>query len=321
MWIDSVSYSYAAANFSIAERMGKYTDTSFYMQPVILPTPRKVQKMESVIFYHPGQDAAEQPMILIPDNADTLVRRAAQMIREALLQSIRKAGGKTGAGDVPIINRYEDLVPGSKLVFSLGNNGLSGKFNGLLPYPEIASRPQGYFLYTTSDLSNLVFLGANTSTGIYYAALTAVQLVDDRKPVFHNVLVIDYPGFENRYITTGNMKIAAGEMVKYKVNGAVFMNEKYSEIMPLLLENSLFRLEKQFYGIISNEMLDAIHARGGNVAAHANFLHRLPFYSTNTDDADLSRFVAFSEPNRCSWIIPCLPQQGRTNGGNYPLSR
>jgi hypothetical protein len=41
LWIDSVNFSYTRKNFSVEERMMKYTDTSMQTPLVILPTPKK----------------------------------------------------------------------------------------------------------------------------------------------------------------------------------------------------------------------------------------------------------------------------------------
>ncbi len=78
----------------------------------------------------------------------------------------------------------------------------------------------------------LIFLGGNNSVGIYYAVLSAVQLIDGKQPVFHNAQVIDYPDFENRYFTLDNIPdqsaavhsaVISAKLADYKMNG-VFCN-------------------------------------------------------------------------------------------------
>ncbi len=65
MWIDSVNFSYTRKNFSIEERMMRYTDTSWQMPLVIIPTPKKMERLESVVFFDPA-DTSGVPVIVIP---------------------------------------------------------------------------------------------------------------------------------------------------------------------------------------------------------------------------------------------------------------
>jgi hypothetical protein len=93
---------------------------------------------------------------------------------------------------------------------------------------EISSHPQGYIIHTLPVLPGVVFLNGNTPVGIYYAVMTAIQLVDAKMPVFHNALVVDYPDFENRFITINvwpevagtDLTGTVGELTSLKLNGA-----------------------------------------------------------------------------------------------------
>ncbi|HJZ40286.1 MAG TPA: hypothetical protein VJ203_07965 [Bacteroidales bacterium] len=332
MWIDSVHYGYSASNFSVAERMSSYTDTSFYLQQVILPTPRKVQKMESVIFYNTGQNTKKLPVILVPADADTLTMQAAELIRSSLLQSIKNAGGSTvNASDITIVRADNgEGVRESKLVFSVGNTSLYRKYREILPQREIAHYPQGYFIYSTNDLPNLVFLGGNTAVGIYYAALTAIQLVDERKPVFHGARIIDYPDFENRYYTIKGLndpetarnqsKIAAG-LVKYKLNGAVYLDGMENGPGGLIPESGLFHIDYRGRPVINNEMIDALSVSFSDKEGEGlgYFYTGSSFFSLNTDDADLQRYISFSGSKPVFMDNSMLTSEASLrSGGNFP---
>jgi hypothetical protein len=235
LWVDSITFKYSDRNFSVAERMQKFTDTTFCMQDAFIPTPKKLTKMESVIFYKSGLNSDRLPLIVVPDDADAIVMNAARLIQGTLQKSIKKY---TDSGSnpplIPIITRCtKQQSDGSKLIISLGKTDLYKKHQEALPQSEIINYPQGYFIYTTGDLPNLVMLGANNSIGIYYAALTAIQMVDDKAPVFHNARVVDYPDFENRFYAIENPGSAmeakqqgefARDLITYKLNGAFSMS-------------------------------------------------------------------------------------------------
>jgi hypothetical protein len=231
MWIDSITFKYTDRNFSVAERMQKFTDTTFLTLEALIPRPKKVTKMESVIFCKPGKKADKLPVIVIPDNADVIVMNAARLIQGALQNSIAQSGncGK----NIPVIRivkeRFKNHTGDSILIISLGKTALYNNYQEILPQHEIVNHPQGYFIFTPGDLPNLIIIGANNSTGLYYAALTAVQMIDDQAPVFHNARIVDYPDFPNRFYAIEVLKDAdeanqqgefARELISYKLNGA-----------------------------------------------------------------------------------------------------
>ena len=235
MWVDSITFNYTDRNFSVVERMQKFTDTTFYTHEALVPTPKKLITMQSVIFFKPGMKADQLPLIVVPENADGVVMNAARLIQETLENSITEFSNHNK--DIPGIriikesskNHLED----SKLVISLGLTALYNNYQDIIPQSEIANHPQGYFIYTPGDLPNLVIIGANNSMGLYYAALTAVQMIDDISPVFHNARVVDYPDFPNRFYAIEILTNAdeadqqgefARELISYKLNGAFSMS-------------------------------------------------------------------------------------------------
>ena len=55
------------------------------------------------------------------------------------------------------------------------------RFREILPVNDIKDIPQAYFIYTNSDISNLIFLTGSNPIGDFYAATTAIQLFDSKK--------------------------------------------------------------------------------------------------------------------------------------------
>jgi hypothetical protein len=224
MWIDSVNFSYTKKNFSVEERMLSYTDTNMILSPVIIPAPKMMERLESVVLFDPS-DTTTLPVIVIPDDADITTRKAASLLQQAL--SFIITDGKKGPV-VRILSAQHIQTKSKGLTFILGKTSLYQKDQHALPVSKIAGHPQGYYIFTPHERPDVVFLGGNTSDGIYYAVLSAIQLIDGKQPVFHNAQIIDYPDFENRYFTlgdltdnseTGPLAEASSDMAGYKMNG------------------------------------------------------------------------------------------------------
>jgi hypothetical protein len=221
LWIDSVSLIYTRKNFSVAERMMPYTDSTFQSPPAVIPRPKRLERLESVTFATGGKPA-DIPLILVPPGADPLVRKAADMLQTALSAHARKQSPEHA---VRILDQPPALLP--RLTFVLGQQPAYAALQAKMPISEICNHPQGYYLWTLPEKQGLVFLSGNNPLGTYYAVMTAIQLIDRRMPVFHNARVVDYPDFENRFITIGLGERNAIRpepdpdiMAVYKINGA-----------------------------------------------------------------------------------------------------
>lgn len=272
MWVDSVTLCYTRKNFSVNERMSQYTDTSYIMHYNIIPTPKYIRDLESIIYYSSDNRNRALPVIIIPQDEENITLKAAYLLRKAILRGIRTVDDSAvNAGDILITTSLSDeRLHESKLVFSLGNTTLYNGNHEDIPVQDIKGEEQGYSIYTNDDLSNVVFLNGNNNTGIYYAALTAIQLFDKKQPVFHNARIIDYPDFEGRHYSisewnsanvTEDIFLITEELVGYKFNGAIldinhgigsssaFRN--LQQISSFFGSNDLFRT----YGMISPDQI------------------------------------------------------------------
>ncbi len=270
MWIDSVSFSYGDRNFSVNERMRDYTDTARSLIEAIVPTPKNYTKLESVVFQSPEIIPEQQPLIILPSHRDELIEKAAGLLQDAL-----------GISDKRVIRETDNLKIGeSKLVFSLGATGLYKQYQSRLPESAILQHPQGYFIYSPATMPHLVFLGGNNGTGIYYAVMTVLQMIDKKQPVFHNARIIDYPDFNNRYVAMEDQHGApvnqqadlAEELTRYKLNGTL------SATQPAL--------HNQLLDSIGFEKWDPEHRIG------PEFYSGCSYYSIRTDDADIDRYIS-----------------------------
>jgi hypothetical protein len=247
MWLDNVDFRYTKSNFTSLERMKYLTDTIFSKHKVIIPAPKEVKKYESIIYFEPGDESRSLPKILVPENISIETGNAAQLLKsrmESLYKSL--SNGNNNNFKIRIVNRLSaDDLNSSRLIFSIGKNVLYHRFSEILPVNDIKNKAQAYFIYTNSDISNLIFLAGNHPIGDFYAATTAIQLFDSKKFIFHNAKVIDYPDFENRYYNLcvkdrifdvfKNISYI-DELAYYKINGAYLSGDwsvdsiKYKQI-------------------------------------------------------------------------------------------
>lgn len=238
LWIDSISFTYTGRNFSVAEKMQAYMDTAFSTPLTIIPEPKKLKRMESVVYYKPEFDADLLPVIIVHDDAGDLVMNAARLIQENFRQGILKSNdSKKEIPEIRILRAGSAAgYEGALLIISIGQTPLMNTYEGSAPAHEIKGHPQGYYIFSPVDKPNLVLVNANSETGLYYAALSLVQLIDNDLPVFHNSSIVDYPDFSYRYCgmpeLTGSQnnfqqQELINELLNYKLNGmfSVAMDE------------------------------------------------------------------------------------------------
>jgi hypothetical protein len=239
LWIDNLSFKYSGQNFSVAERMNRYTDTVFHTPEAFIPTPKNIIKMGAVIFAEQGMPKEQFPVILIGEG-DTEIMNAAKIIQSALQKSAGRA--VENGNSIPHISITTQISPeqlsSSRLILSIGQTNLYNQYRNKLPVTEIEAHDQGYYIYTPGDMTNLVILGANNSIGLYYAALTSVQMIDKKAPVFHNARIIDYPDFPLRFYTMHSAgRDFHSELTNYKINGAFLLNTSVTDTVDALSKN------------------------------------------------------------------------------------
>lgn len=251
MWIDQVDFRYSSENFSFLERMNELMDTTLLKQETIIPQPKKVKKLASVPYFDSKSVPAAIPLICVPEDAAAETMQAAMLLKLRMEELIRKMVREpTENHQIRIVTKIgADDLNNTRLLFSIGNTGLFKRFRDILPVKLISGREQGYFVYTTSDLSNIVFLYGNEPMGEFYAATSVVQLFDNKKLMFHNAQIVDFPDFPERKLRIDPYQIkedrAAGlykQLLLNKINGLYF------SFNPVLQESS----PKDLYRILGD---------------------------------------------------------------------
>ncbi len=205
LWADDISFEYTKWNFTTLERLSPYFDSTLSKSDLIVPQPIKVFILESVIYYRPYYEGSF-PAILIPSSPDRITLNSAKRFEKGIKQFLIDIAGVDSAA-IPNLIKEGDLSTqeNASIIFSLGNNNLFKKHADQLPLDEIKDKPQGFFIHTLSDFSNTIFLYGNSSSANYYAIQAALQLFDNRRLLFHNANVIDYPEKNERSLLITNV--------------------------------------------------------------------------------------------------------------------
>ncbi len=331
MWIDSVNFSYSGKNFSVAERMLRYTDTAFHTPEVFVPSPRQIIRLESVIFGGPGVPTNEYPVITTGNEVESLV--AAGIIRDAFNTAIKGYPSGSSAAAISVSND-KDRKKKARIVISIGDTEEYRKYMGQLPENEIHGHPDGYFIYSPPADPIIVILGASNGKGLINAAYTVAQMIDSKVPVFHNNRIIDYPAFSERFVAIDRQLITRNNDItsllkEYKINGGILtgdsavkenkvVNDRGFRLTPVPgyimpdhaslsyrypLERNAVLLDSKgrltIPPVFHNEMLDNSDYSEicCQVAVNSKVIYSgCSFFSLNTDAADILRFRSVMGP-------------------------
>ncbi len=251
MWIDDVDFHYTEDNFTSSERMSQLIDSVFSKQDMIIPEPKYITKLESMLLYKEGQTAASAPLIVIPDHQSYPIKQAALIIQKKLIEVMKRAGAdeKFLSAIKIVTDIKENQLQSPGLFFSIGKSVLYKKYKNFLPIDEIKDKPQGYCISSVADPENVIFIVGNNETGDFYGATTLVQLFDRKNPVLYNARIIDYPDVEQRYYYINAWKNQSEydkiisdihSLLLYKLNGAYLGVNLYSNFDYYLNSLELF---------------------------------------------------------------------------------
>ena len=259
MWIDDIVYRYSKWNFTALERLKPYFVRALSLEERIIPTPKRIQWLNDVVFYDEKLPNSHLPMIVLPENPAAADFTAAKILQ----QKIRAVLGR-----VMPSNRFEETLPrivgkdisfqnmlDAKLIFSIGINRTHQKIQPRLPLNAISDKQQGYVIKAAQvGNTHIVFLTGTTPLGNFYAAATAIQFFEADKAVYHNATVVDYPDFLGRSYVFKDWK-----------NSGELQNDLNS-----LSRLSLYKLNKVYLGFNRpNEkwhQSDDLYRRGINAA-------------------------------------------------------
>jgi hypothetical protein len=203
MWFDDVDFRYSKWNFSALERLAPYFDQPLEIEQSLLPTPRHIRVRAEIATDGDGLSGAAAPVIVLPENPEPADLAASRLLRERLDAAMDRGARQTQGppGRTRIVSGSLDLFsePRPRLVFSIGNTRLLQEPGGQQPVESPPDHAQGYSIESRAiGGCRVVFLNGRTSIGNFYAAATAVQLLAEDRPVFHDAEVRDHPDFNGR---------------------------------------------------------------------------------------------------------------------------
>lgn len=191
MWVDRVEFRLSKWNFTALERLEPWIGRALDPHDRLIPTPREVRPVRPI----PLGGMPEPAWVVLPDAPAPAERAAADLLLEALNRDgAPGARAALAPPRAPIATLRE-----RRLVFSVGRTRIAAD---LPPNPiaaPLADPEQGYFIRTADRGGcHMVQLSASTSLGVYYAAATAAQLVDQDAGIYHSAEVSDHPDFRVR---------------------------------------------------------------------------------------------------------------------------
>lgn len=200
LWADDVCLDYTPWNFTAFERLQKYSDSAATRKLWIVPKPRTLTMRETKIYYRPFSKNC-YPSVVIPLSADKVTINSAMLLERKIKDLLIKIENIDSTKIPRLIKRENEIKQDdATLIFSIGGTTLFERNKNKLPINAISDRPQGYFIHTIDALSNIIFIYGNTSIADYYGVQSVIQLFDNKRTLFHNANVIDYPEKNERAI-------------------------------------------------------------------------------------------------------------------------
>jgi len=207
LWLDNIVYRYSKWNFSTLERFRPYFQRRPPLHERILPTPKQFRRGEAVVYCRSGECARRPPVVVMPADPAPAERTAAGLLQESLNRGME---GALDPSDLPAsvgihrLRRTDSVAEllESELIFSIGRSRL---YEEIQPAVSLPDHAQGYIVACERiGACTVVFLLGVKPVGSFYAAATAVQLLEPDRPVFHTATVVDYPDFSGRSFLWSN---------------------------------------------------------------------------------------------------------------------
>lgn len=181
MWVDNVSYHLSKWNFTPLERLSPFFQKKYDLTDLMIPAPQIVRhrthlwlKHKNIGIYYKGNGSKE-------------TKKAISLLQKRFK---RVHGNSPG---IYKTNALSSSSGGLKIILAENQSPFSTTFNGA--FQTIKGKKQGYFIRRKGEN---IYLGANTSVGLYYAACSLSQLIDYKHHVLDYADITDWPDFKGR---------------------------------------------------------------------------------------------------------------------------
>lgn len=203
MWIDDIDFRYSKWNFTTLERFRPYFTRQLSLEKKITPTPQNFQRLSDVVYFDARNPDMSPPIIVLPGEPAPAEQSAAALLQKEINTVLGNISPVSTPGCVIVRTGGQDFsmneILSTRLVLSIGPNRLYRQVQPVLPLHIIREKKQGYIIKSVQvGNSHVVFLMGRTPVASYYAAATAVQLLENNSGVYHDAAVIDFPDFLSR---------------------------------------------------------------------------------------------------------------------------
>jgi hypothetical protein len=183
MWIDNLDFHLSRWNFTPIDRVDSFFNRTYTRSQLLIPTPRRVENE------HPIDLKRVKPVLVYDGKAAPEINAAFTLLRKRFFK-IYKDSLKAYSS--------EKLVTGSsnrnlQMIFLSSETSNSPEWADA--FQAIQHEDEGYFIRRKE---NRIYIGAYKPQGLYYAATTLCQLLDDQRAVLDYADITDFPDFTGR---------------------------------------------------------------------------------------------------------------------------
>ena len=201
MWVDNVKLNYTKRNFTIKELLEPYKDSTFTKADLIIPTPKNVRAGEKLALFN-FEKGNVQPLIVIPENAGKFTKKAANDLKQNILDVSEDVfSGKHR--NVPVITKDNKIASkNASIIFSIGDTPLYRSLDTQTKEDSVDGRKDGYIITKTGTEKPVIYLKGTSDLSNFYAVQTASQLINKENGKYQHAEIIDYPDFKNRAVVS-----------------------------------------------------------------------------------------------------------------------
>lgn len=177
MWVDNVDFRLSKWSMTPLERMDSLFEKQYHLTDLMIPKPKRIFNPEKI-------DLRNKAVSIISTGNSPEVKAAVVLLQSKLRKS-QDVSLKTG--------QLSDENSNLQIICTGNQEPYKTKYQK--DFEEIHDKEQGYFIRKEN---NRIVLGANSPTGIYYAATSLCQLIDHHQPSIDYADITDYPDFSGR---------------------------------------------------------------------------------------------------------------------------
>lgn len=177
MWVDNVDFRLSKWSLTPLERMDSLFNKQYHLVDLMIPKPKQATNRKTI-------DIKNQKIRLIAGRQTAEIKAAVDLLQKRLSPLSEVS---LGSAITPTDNS------GFQIVFIENDASYQKKFGDA--FNAIKGKEQGYFIRTEN---NQIYLGANNPTGLFYAATSLSQLIDNTNAQIAYADITDYPDFNGR---------------------------------------------------------------------------------------------------------------------------